>query len=127
MRLPLSHVVVYQGCTTFTTEGPSAIKQIRPRPAPSFHTGCLVLVTGIKIHFVVLHLARGPQVAHPCRTLQLMQVRQLHQTGNLHHKYLIISYHITRRDICFALLITTNKVIKFSLILHWQFIKVIFS
>jgi len=36
--------------------------------------------------FVVLHLAHGPQVAHPCRTLWLMQVRQLHQTGKLHHK-----------------------------------------
>jgi len=69
MRLPLSHIVVYQGCATFITEGPNAVKQIRPRAAPSFHTGCLVLVTGIKIHFVVLHLARGPQVAHPCRIL----------------------------------------------------------
>jgi len=43
-------------------------------------------VTGINIHFVVLQFARGPQVAHPCRTLQLMQVLQLQQTGNLHHK-----------------------------------------
>jgi len=25
--------------------------------------------TGIKIHFVVLHLARGLQVAHPCHTI----------------------------------------------------------
>ena len=56
-----------RGCATFITEGPNAIKQIRPRAAPSFHTGCLV--TGIKIHLVVLHLARGRQVAHPCRTL----------------------------------------------------------
>jgi len=69
MKLPVSHIVVYQGCATFITEGPNAIKQIRPRAAPSFHTGCLVLVTEIKIHFVVLHLARGPQVAHPCRIL----------------------------------------------------------
>jgi len=58
-----------QGCATFITEGPNVIKQIRPRAAPSFQTGCLILVTGIKIHFVVLHLARGPQVAHPCRIL----------------------------------------------------------
>jgi len=50
MRLPVSHIVVYQGYATFITEGPNAIKQIRPRAAPSFHTGCLVLVTGIKIH-----------------------------------------------------------------------------
>jgi len=69
MRLPVSHIFVYQGCATFITEGPNAIKQIRSRAAPSFHTGCLVLVTGIKIHFVVLHLARGLQVAHPCRIL----------------------------------------------------------
>jgi len=56
------------GCAsvTFITEGPNAIKQIRPRAAPSFHTGCLVLVTGIKTQFVVLHLARGLQVAHHC-------------------------------------------------------------
>jgi len=60
-----------QGCATFITEGPNAIKQIRPRAAPSFHTGCLVLVTGIKIHFVVLRLARGPQVAHPCASVSL--------------------------------------------------------
>jgi len=60
------------GCTTFTAERPNAIKQIKPRATPSFHTGCLVLVTGIKIHFVVLHLAHRPQVAHPCRILQLM-------------------------------------------------------
>ena len=53
-----------QGCATFTTEGPNAIKQIRLWAALSFHTGCLVLVTGIKIHFVVLHLARRLQVAH---------------------------------------------------------------
>jgi len=67
MRLPVLHIVVCQGCATFITEGPNAIKQIRRRAAPSFHTGCLVLVTGIKIHFVVLHLACGPQVAHFCR------------------------------------------------------------
>ena len=65
MRLPVSHIVVYQVCATFLTEGPNAVKQIRPRTPPSFHTGCLVRVTGIKIHFVVLHLARGLQVAHP--------------------------------------------------------------
>jgi len=53
MRLPVLHIVVYQGCATFITEGPNAIKQIRLRAAPSFHTGCLVLVTGIKIHFAV--------------------------------------------------------------------------
>jgi len=69
MRLLLSHIVVYQGCATFTTAWPNAIKQIRPRVVPSFHAGCLVLVTGIKIHFVVLHLARGPHVAHPYHTL----------------------------------------------------------
>jgi len=45
------------GCATFIAEGPNAIKQIRPRAAPLFHTGCLVLVTGVKIHFVVLHSA----------------------------------------------------------------------
>ena len=50
-------------------KGPNAIKQIRRRTVPLFHTDCLVLVTGLKIHFVVLHLARGRQVAHPCRTL----------------------------------------------------------
>jgi len=72
-----------QGCATVITEGPNVIIQIRPRAAPSFHTGCLVLVTGIKIYFVVLHLARGPQVAHPCRILYLMQVRQLHKIGKL--------------------------------------------
>jgi len=69
MRLLVSHIVVYQGCATFITEGPNAIKQIKPQAAPSFHTGCLVLVTGITIHFVVLHLALGLQVAHPYRTL----------------------------------------------------------
>jgi len=61
MRLPVSHKVVYQGCATFVTEGPNQMKQIRPRVARSFHTGCLVLVTGIKIQFVVLRLARGLQ------------------------------------------------------------------
>ena len=66
---PVSHIVVYQGCAIFITEGPNAVKQIRPRAPPSFHTSCLVLVAGIKIHFVVLHLAHGPQVAHPCRIL----------------------------------------------------------
>jgi len=86
MRLPVSHIVVYKGCATFITEGPNAIKQIRPRAAPLFHTGFLVLVTGIKIHFVVLHLARGLQVAHTRRILQLMQVRLLHLTDKLHHK-----------------------------------------
>jgi len=55
VRLSVSHIVVYQGCATFITEEPNAIKQIRPRAASSFHTGCLVLVTGIKIHFVVLY------------------------------------------------------------------------
>jgi len=69
MRLPVSHIVVYQGCATVITEEPNAVKHIRPRAAPSFHTGCLVLVTGIKIHFVVLHLVRGLQVAHPCRAI----------------------------------------------------------
>jgi len=69
MRLPVSNIVVYQGRATFITEGPKAIKQIRLRAAPSFHTGCLVLVTGMKIHIVVWHLARGSQVAHSCRTL----------------------------------------------------------
>ena len=69
MKLSVSHIVVYQGCVTFITEGPNVIKQIRLRAAPSFHTSCLVPVTGIKIHFVVLHLARGPQVAHRCRIL----------------------------------------------------------
>ena len=69
MRLPVSHIVVYQGFTTFITEEPNAIEQIRPRASPSFHTGCIVLVAVIKIHFVVTHLARGPQVAHPCCTL----------------------------------------------------------
>jgi len=69
MRLPVSYTVVYHGCATFISEGPNAIKQIRLRAAPSFHTSCLVLVTGIKIYFVVLHLARGPQVTHHCRTL----------------------------------------------------------
>jgi len=48
-------------------EGPNAIKQIRPRAAPSFHTGCLVLVTGIKK--TLCCIAFGPQVAHPCRIL----------------------------------------------------------
>ena len=58
MSLPVSHIVVYCGRATFITEGPNAMKQIRPRAAPSFHTGCLALGTGIKIHFVVVHLAR---------------------------------------------------------------------
>ena len=71
MRLPASHIVVYQGCATFIIEGPNAIKQIRSRAAPSFHTGCLVVVTGIKIHFVVLHLAGGLQVAQPFRILNV--------------------------------------------------------
>ena len=48
---------------------PHHFKQIRPRAAISFHTGCLVLVTGIQIHFVVLHLALGPHVVHPFRIL----------------------------------------------------------
>jgi len=69
MRPPVSHIVVYQGCATFITEGLNAIKQIRLQATPSFCTDCLVLVTGTKIHFAVLHLARGPQVTHPCRTL----------------------------------------------------------
>jgi len=86
MRPPVSHIIAYQGFATFIAEWPNAVKQIRPRAALSFHTGCLVLVTSIKIHFVVLHLAYGPQVAHPCRILWLMQVRQPHQTGKLHHK-----------------------------------------
>ena len=60
MRLPVSHIVVYQGCAGFISEGPNAIKKMRPRAVPSFYTGCLALVTGIKIHFVVMHLARGP-------------------------------------------------------------------
>jgi len=42
MRLPVSHIVVYQGCATFITEGQNAIKQIILRAAPSFHTGCLL-------------------------------------------------------------------------------------
>jgi len=62
----VAQLIVNQRGATFITEGSNVIKQIRPRAAPLFHTGCLVLVTGIKIHFVVLHLARGPQVAHPC-------------------------------------------------------------
>ena len=57
------------GCATFITEEPNVIKQIRRGAVPSVHTGCLVLVTGKKIQFVVLHLARGRQVAHPCRIL----------------------------------------------------------
>jgi len=85
MRLPVSHIVVYQGCATFITEGPNAIKQIRPRALLSFHTGCVLLVTSIKTYFVVLHLAHRLQVAHPCR-IGLMQVQQLHQTDKLHHK-----------------------------------------
>ena len=64
MRLPVSHIAIYQVGATFITEGPNSIEQIRPPAAPSFHTCCLVLVTGIKIHFVVLQLARGPQVTH---------------------------------------------------------------
>ena len=71
MRLPASHIVVYQGCATFIIEGPNAIKQIRSRAAPSFHIGCLVVVTGIKIHFVVLHLAGGLKVAQPFRILNV--------------------------------------------------------
>jgi len=59
------HKWLDQGCANFITEGPNAIKQIKPWAAPSFHAGCLVLVTGIKIHFVVLNLVRGPQVAYP--------------------------------------------------------------
>jgi len=55
----VSRIVVYQACATFITEGPKAIQQVRQRAAPSFHTGCLVLVTGMKIHFVVLHLVCG--------------------------------------------------------------------
>ena len=39
---------------------PNAIKQVRPRAAPSLHTGCLPLVTGIKIPFVVLQ--GGPRL-----------------------------------------------------------------
>ena len=101
MRLPVSHIVVYQGCATFHTEGPDAIKQIRPRAAPSFHTGCIILVTGINIHFVVLQFARGPQVAHPCRTLQLMQVLQLQQTGNLHHKWFLITSQAWASEVFF--------------------------
>jgi len=66
IKLPVDIVYcVRQGCATFITEGPNTIKQIRPRTAPSFHIGCLVLVTSIKMHFVVLHLARGPLVAQP--------------------------------------------------------------
>jgi len=26
MRLPVSHIFVYQGCSTFITEGPNAVK-----------------------------------------------------------------------------------------------------
>jgi len=67
---PLDPPLYTRGVQPFITEGPNAIKQIRPRAAPPFHTGCLVLVTGIKIHFVVLHLDRGLEVAHPCRILR---------------------------------------------------------
>jgi len=34
MRLPVSHIVVYQGCATFFTEEPNAIKDIRPQAVP---------------------------------------------------------------------------------------------
>jgi len=47
MRLLVSHIVVYQGCATFLTERPNAIKQIKLRATPSFHIGCpVLLVTG---------------------------------------------------------------------------------
>ena len=61
MRLPVSHIVVYQGCATCISEGTNAIKQTRPRAAPSFHTGCLVLVTGIKVPLCCI--AFGPRAA----------------------------------------------------------------
>ena len=41
LSLQVSHIAVYKGCAAFITEGPNAIKRIRPRAAPSFHAGCL--------------------------------------------------------------------------------------
>ena len=65
MRLPVSHIVVYQGCATFITEGPNAIKQIRLWAAPSFHTGCPVLSDRHKNPLCLLHLPAGRRLHTP--------------------------------------------------------------
>jgi len=66
------------------TEGPSAIKQIRPPATPSFPTVCLVLVTGIKIHFVALHLAHRLHI--PVVYYSWCKYGNYIKQINLHHK-----------------------------------------